>query len=389
VALSLLLYLALRKGRVGFGEITLNAIVIAGLLLHYYRMAFYYVTFLPVLLILAVPLLRQRAFAWPARLLTLAAVAVLALALLAPWVPNVINSGLSGMVESGVSADSPANVILGDFMAWKQIQTYLSPALLAAAGLAWLAALALRRWALAGLALWMGLLTAVRLGMFVGLPGANMMQSFAVIIFLYAPVGLVLGWLSGEAAGAVLARWPRAGLAGVLLASGLALAFGARLQKGVADPLTYAIAVRPDLRAMQWVRENTPEDSVFLVEGFSIYGGTTAVGSDGGWWLSLLGERQNTMPPQYALMNERPADPEYTSKVVELIKTLERRPWVDAEMAEQLCAWKVTHVYIGQRTSRASIVPTPLFSPQDFASWPLVYAQDRVRIFAVPDNLCR
>ena len=35
--------------------------------------------------------------------------------------------------------------------------------------------------------------------------------------------------------------------------------------------------------------------------GFTIYNNTSGVGSDAGWWLSLLTDRENTMPPQYAV----------------------------------------------------------------------------------------
>ena len=386
VALTLLLYLTLRKGRVGIGEIFINALVLAGMLLHYYRMAFYYVTFLPVLLIVAFPLLKER---WPVRMLALIATAGLAVALLLPWVPNVMGSNLTSMVESGISNATPSKIILGDFSAWQEVGSHIPISLLIAATVAIIAALALRRWVVSSLLLWVGLLTAFRLGMFIGLPGSNMMQSFAVMIFLYIPVSIVLGWMVGEVVCAWLKRWPQVAMPGLLLGVILALLLGARIQRGIVNPNVYAITTRPDMRAMQWIRTNTSSEAVFLVEGFTIYGGSTAVGSDGGWWLPLLAGRSNTMPPQYALMNERSSSPDYSREVIDLIATLENNALTAAAAVESLCRWKITHVYIGQKQGRASTEQKQLFAPEDFDGWPLLYAQDRVRIFAMPEKLCQ
>ena len=66
------------------------------------------------------------------------------------------------------------------------------------------------------------------------------------------------------------------------------------------------MVTKPDRQAMTWIREHTPAQAKFLVEGFRIYGGRSVVGSDAGWWIPLLADRANTMPPQYALLNETP-----------------------------------------------------------------------------------
>ena len=84
----------------------------------------------------------------------------------------------------------------------------------------------------------------------------------------------------------------------------------------------YSLVTWPDLNAAGWIGANTPADALFLVEGFRIYGGVTAVGSDAGWWLPLLAGRANTMPPQYALV-EQPISPGYTQRVVDLVALLE------------------------------------------------------------------
>lgn len=66
-------------------------------------------------------------------------------------------------------------------------------------------------------------------------------------------------------------------------------------------PNQYALATRADLRAADWIRQNLPPDSKFLVNSFFAYGDTLIVGSDGGWWLpSLTGRKTNLPPMPYA-----------------------------------------------------------------------------------------
>ena len=137
-------------------------------------------------------------------------------------------------------------------------------------------------------------------------------------------------------------------------------------------------------------RQNTDPGASFLVEGFRIYGGSTAVGSDAGWWLPLLAGRANSMPPQYALV-ERPVSPGYTQRVVDLIALLEDHRPSSPEGEAALCAWGVTHVYIGQQRGLASFERLQLFAPEDFEGSPAfrqVYAQDRVRVYAFDRGVC-
>jgi hypothetical protein len=144
---------------------------------------------------------------------------------------------------------------------------------------------------------------------------------------------------------------------------------------------------------MVWIREHTPPNALFLVEGFSIYGGFSAVGSDGGWWIPLLAWRGNTMPPQYALLNEAPSKPGYTQSIVELVNSLEKASSTSPENIKLMCEQGITHIYIGQQQGNASAShATQLFSPIDFSqsAWfNLVYHQDRVYIFELDRGNCR
>jgi len=159
---------------------------------------------------------------------------------------------------------------------------------------------------------------------------------------------------------------------------------------GVVDT-RFALVNRPDIRAMAWIRENVPADARFLVEGFRIYGGRSAVGADAGWWIPLLARRENTMPPQYALLNEAPAESGYSQRVVDLVAHLEKRSPASPEGLARLCEWGITHVYIGQGQGKVGAGAVQLFPPEVLADSPAfrpVYHQDRVWIFALNPEAC-
>jgi hypothetical protein len=109
------------------------------------------------------------------------------------------------------------------------------------------------------------------------------------------------------------------------------------------------------------------------------------VGVDAGWWIPLLAGRENTLPPQYALLTERPSSPGYSQRVVALVKTLEQTSLNSPLGIKTLTEWGITHVYIGQRQGPFSGWPAQLeSSPMEPGSPPfqMVYRQDRTVIFS-------
>jgi hypothetical protein len=388
-----LLWEAAEAGRPDWKAIGLAGLALAGMMLNYYRMPFYYATFvLAWLLGWGLPRWRADVRRWLGGAARLLAVAGVALALLLPWGFRVSGARLADVVGAGVARGSPLERVLADYAAWQTLDTYVPPLLLvlSLAGLAW--SLVRGRWVVAAAGLWVaGLASLVAAGL-IRLPGANLMQNFAVLIALYMPAGLLAGWLIGSVAaafeswGAALARPALA--AAILASAGVA----AWRQQRLVQPMTYAIVTRPDLRAMDWIRANTAPDARFLAEGFRIYEGQSAVGSDAGWWIPMLADRANTMPPQYALVNEAPIQPDYSRRVVELVASLETASPGSPEGVRLLCANGVTHIYVGQRQGLASVEKIQLFSPGELSASPafrLVYHQDRVYIFALAPDECQ
>ena len=279
--------------------------------------------------------------------------------------------------------------VLNDYSAWSGIFWYVPVALtaVALAGLAW--SLVRKHWMVAAQALWVALAGSVVAGRLIHLPGTTMMQSFAILIALYIPVGLVVGWLISEIVGS-----GKAGERQILVAMAVLVAaiFGAVGQRSIPIPDIVAYVTRPDMLAMAWIREKLPDDAHFLVEGV-IYQKTSIIGSDAGWWLPLLAGRQNNIPPQYATM-EKPIQPDYTKRMTALAKNLQISSPGSSQGVALLCGEGLNYVYIGQQEGEAALrfLGSPqLFSPDAFISsqyYRLLYHQDRVYVFGLKTDVC-
>lgn len=373
------------------GPLLLSGGVIAGALLTYYRVAFFFFTFMVIWgIAYALPSFKLNWRRWVAALATAAGIAIASLILLLPWYPYTQSSHLSTIVETGLSLSQPVDLVLADLHAWMGIGLYYPSGLVILALLAALWGLVKKQWMLPGLVVWVGLLIAYSAGQVLHLPGANLLSNFSILIAVYIPASLLLGWLAGEAAGWIARRsQPGAFLLNLAL---LAIAlYGANEGRNLVQMEVYSLTNRPDLRAAAWIEQNVDPQARFLVEGFTIYNGTSAVGSDGGWWLPLLGKRANSMPPQYALMNETPRPANYSKKVIALVRNLEKTPPGSDEGLRLLCSNKITHIYIGQTQGKTGDAARQLFAPQDFLEHPafkLIYHQDRVHIFMLRAEAC-
>jgi hypothetical protein len=371
----------------------LTAIILTGMVLTYYRMAFYSITF--VIALVAVYGVADRSTFiqhWKGWLVKLAVIGVGALILFIPWGLRISDSSLSEVALGAGSAENFPSALLNDYQGWLNLSQYLPTVIvwLIVIGIAF--AVARRKWILLTPVLWVLLLAAVPALAVLGIPGTNLMQSFAILIFLYIPAGLITGALIGELCDLVLRRFKTMGLLLISIAFLLTAFWGTWGQANIAQPGAFALVTNPDNRAFDWIRENTPDTSKFLVEGFRIYNGRSAVGSDAGWWLPLFTQRANTMPPQYAMLNEEPLQPGYSQEITNLIESLEKFPPESAEVTNRLCKMGVTHVYIGQAQGRVSSTHGPqLFSPADFSDSDLfkrIYHQDRVYVFELLPEAC-
>jgi hypothetical protein len=217
-----------------------------------------------------------------------------------------------------------------------------------------------------------------------------------LFIAAYIPAGIIIGDALGEVIVMSQSRleilYDRRPILPVPYTSWLSIAlvilcvwggyWGAR--RRFYDPNTtgYALVTRPDLKAIEWLKHATPDNAYILVNSFFAYGGSAIVGSDGGWWLPLLAQRQTTLPP-LPYVAERSAIPNYRDWINALWRQINDAGINDPGTLEMLRQRKVTHVYIGQRQGSVNswdnkidlneLVSNPSFHP--------IYHQDRVWVF--------
>jgi len=310
---------------------------------------------------------------------------------------RLLGSNLSRAVEAGVSQGSPLESVINEYQVFFNLEPYVPPVLIVAAVLVAAWALLRRHAALGVVALWTIAIVLLPASRLLRVPGAANLQGFAIVISLYIPLGLLAGYgidssLDWLLRLAVTGRraWPGLAFALVCLA-GIAI-LGVRDRLRVIDP-AYRILAPSDMRAMQWIDAHVPANALFLVDGFLIYNGTSVVGSDGGWYIPLLTKRPNTMPPQYALLSERPIDTTYNKLVVDLATQLRKDGVTSTAGVELLCRSHITHVYVGEeRGGNGTPPPQPMLPIGELAhsgSFTVLYRQDRVGVFALNEAACR
>lgn len=386
-----LLWEAARRERLVWQITGLAGIVLSGMTLVYYRMPFYYATFVLAWLVgWGLPNWRTNGRRWLVGLVRLALVGGIALLLVLPWVLHAAGGSLARVVGTRAAMDTLLDHVLTDYQVWRDVALFVPQPLIILALVALLWSLVQQRWTVATVGLWvLGLASLVACSL-IRLPGAKMMQNYAIVIALYIPVGLLVGWLIGQIAMLVV-QWAGKARRWIMGAVVVSMAvWAAPGQMRIIQP-SYVMVTRPDVRAMAWIRENTLLEAHFLVEGFHIWGGYSAVGADAGWWIPLLAGRGNTMPPQYALLNEVPADAGYSQRVVDLVAHLRTSSPTSPESVRLLCDWGITHVYVGQGQGKVGDNAVQLFSPDALTASSVfneVYRQDRVHVFALDPVVC-
>jgi hypothetical protein len=378
----------------------LCAVLMAGLALTHYRVLILAVLFFPTLFLME-GLQKKKTLAYTRSLAWVGGVGGL---LFLPWFIHVFGGRVMGIFTQHITTDprtAPQSIVeynqIGDVFAYLPAWMWL----LLPVSFGWL--MWRRRKDAAVTGLWWLIILLAANPQWLDLPGAGVLSSFTVFIAAYIPAALLTG-----AAGGDLIEYLRAvpmeerGMEGteeqgrlplfniavsaiLILTISLAGMRGVRQRLGDVQIASHSMVTRPDVRAAEWIRENTPEDALFLVNSFFAYGGSVVVGSDGGWWLPLLAERRTTLPPlNYGL--ERDPWPGYRQWVNSLALDVRDKGLQHVDVLASLEGRKITHIYIGQQHGRVNYSGPDFLDPELLLNSPdysLVYHQDRVMIFEV------
>ncbi|MBE3118609.1 MAG: hypothetical protein IMZ50_07640 [Candidatus Atribacteria bacterium] len=239
------------------------------------------------------------------------------------------------------------------------------------------------------ISLWWFLILLAANPQWLHLPGEGALSNFAVFIAAYIPVSVLVGYMLGQVTsyksqGTNEHKSLALALLVFVLSAGI---WGARQRLSDLQVMPHALVTRPDIRAAEWIQENTPQDARFLVDSFFAYDDTVIVGSDGGWWLPLLARRQTTLPP-LNYDSERGPRPDYVHWINALTTEIQNKGFAHPDVLALLRARSITYVYMGQRQGRVNYGGPYVLEPEQLLASPnfrLVYHQDRVWVFEIID----
>jgi hypothetical protein len=297
------------------------------------------------------------------------------------WTPRnnlliaTVSGGLS-LLMNWQSVDSPSYFAYFASAAWLMLLacaalwTWRRPTLRMPTRRLWIGWLLMALW-VASAAL---LLQANRLG----LPATRFIHVNAGIITLYAPLTLAAGGLAAWMLG-LLTRPRLAPFVTSVAVLGLTF-WGASGMTALVNPATI-LATSADRAALVWIRDNIPPGARFVVNTRQWMEGIYA-GSDGGYWIPVLADRESLLPPVlYASALPRAAVVERNALLARLAAA---RNLDDPALRADLAAQDVTHLYM--REGVGSLQSAEI-DGREFAQ--LRYRQDGVSIYELRLHLAR
>lgn len=387
IILPLCIYLfweCMQAEKAGWKSIAAIWITFSGLALTHYRVLIFALLFLPVYFLAEV---RRKNLAVSVKRLFV--IGLGAFILFLPWFIHVYGARVMAILQTQMTTPAQANSAgLTEYNSMGNLFSYL-PAWV------WFSMLAAIGWGLwqrkkdvTLFILWWFVILLAANPAWLNLPGTGILSNFAVFIAAYIPAGVLLGAALGwgvEYLSGYSQRMRR--LVVILLALlllGLGVWGGFQRLKDV-DVSQFSLVTRPDVRAAAWIRQNTAPDSRFVVNFFFAYLGNLIVGSDGGWWLPLLAERQTNLPPLTYGIEDGTSSVYYqmTNALATEIKSL---GITSPQVVNDLVKAGFTHIYIGQRQGQVNNPDPAVLDPQILLADPhfqLVYQQDRVWIFTI------
>ena len=364
-------------------------LLLGGIALTHYRILILSILFIVTYIILEFRNNGLRTLVWKTILVGIGAVIIFL-----PWLIRVFSGGIDELFVNQIS--TPAGEISAfarQYNSIGNVLAYMSPVI-------WVSLMISVAWGLwrrdkgvLMLSVWWMIIILATNPNWLKLPGSGVISNFTVLIAAYIPAGLFigasLGWITIQASNFDTQKSPnlRLGQIGLLVFTLLIGLWGARQRLYDFNPMGSVLFTRSDQRAIDWIKENTPEKARFLVNAFFAYGNWVVVGSDGGWWLPLLATRSTTLPPiNYG--NENGPTEDYRKWVNQLQIEIDQKGIDHPHVISMLNERSVEYVYIGQRQGQVNnpgnfLDPDVMLASPNFT---LLYHQDHIYIFKLVPN---
>ncbi len=384
--------LKLRNLSLDFGGLAIVWLAIGGIALTHYRILILSILFFPAYIVITFS--RNTFIALLGRIIWIGMGSIV---LFIPWFIHIFSGKILNIFTEQITT-LPSTISTTElFNGVGDLQTYLPKFI-------WIIFLLCIGWSLwkrnRGLVIfilwWLFIILATNPN-WIGLPGTGVITNFAIFIAFYIPASVVIGtavqWIPHfkRKPNNIDNSYNKNNIIGLVF-PGLVLLIVCALGlwglptriKDVNIP-TYALVTRPDLRAMDWIRENTPADASFLVNSFFAYDGTLVVGSDGGWWLPILAERKTSLPPITYGFEEGSG----TTNLIEtndLNREIQDKGITNPDIISLLQKRGIGYIYIGQRQGTVNYMGPKILDPQiidNDPSFKAIFHQDRVWIFEI------
>ncbi|MCS7247287.1 MAG: hypothetical protein NZ840_03500 [Anaerolineales bacterium] len=362
-------------------EILLVAVVTSGLALIHYRVFLFMLGCIPALLVLTYSRQHGRE-----QFTDLVLGGVIGFLFYLPWFTKVYGGKLyQGFVRGITTSPSALSDYAWEYNAIGNLGTYLPVPV-------WVLLVVSIVWGIWRqdkriffVAAWWGVVLLMANPDWIGLPGAGLLSNFAVFIAIYLPAALILGtvlaWLMETIQAQIRSIAQILGLGAVVVT--LLLTWRSRIQD--IQPDLHAMATGQDLRAMEWIQANTPQQTRILVNSFFAYGGSTVVGSDGGWWIPFLTKRKISVPPMPYTAEEGPF-PNYVEYVNSLRRMIEEKGYVHPDVVAELKARGYEYAYIGEKQGRVNYDGPVVMKPKLMLAsglYELAYHKGRVWVLRI------
>lgn len=265
-------------------------------------------------------------------------IAVTAFLLISPWVWRVYSSHKLGYPVNFPTADPSFYSFARTGIDLKTYPTGIPVLILAA--FAVIAGLLRKDKAILFVSTWSLLLILLAQPLFAG----TFMDFVSVTISFYLPVAVAVGWLFAKLLQTRSDRFEQIRRAIAAAGAVSIILWGAFSVKSYYAPLA-GYVTRNDIAALEWIRENTPEDAVFMVNTIHFsFNDQYVIGSDAGYWIPLLAGRQTvTVPMVYP--TERLARADVFKNLVTMDKL--SGEFNSNQALDQMKQLGITYIYLG------------------------------------------
>jgi hypothetical protein len=381
--IMILTWLALKSHKFDFKLLVLISLGVGGLALTHYRVLFLYPCFVIPLLWLECIQVKWKLSKLRGSILYLIGIVLGSFIIISPWLWRVIGGRLWQVNSAIITSGSNSKPIQEIVNLYPSIFEYVPPLIVILGIMAVIWGSWQRREGIIITAGWGLLMLLIANPYFIYLPGAGVIPYFAMLIAAYLPFSILAGFTLAQITQRVVSFHWTISWAVTLVTLGISL-IGAQ-QRALSFMPGYTLVTKPDLAAMEWIRQNTPPEATFWINARLAYGDTTVVGTDAGWWIPFLTERQGLVLPMI-YGTEMTTPPEYSPKILNLYRQTHQGEFTSFEVWQTLKQAGVTHIYIGQRRGevwRGTEQPLDPIALQNSPYYHMVYRQDQVWIFAL------